>query len=410
MSDPIFILGGAQTDFSRHMAREGLGFVELLGEVAGGALHDARLDERDIGSLHVGNFAGERFCDQGHLGGLLVQALPGLEGLPSARHEAACASGSVAIQAARAELLAGLVDVSLVVGAEIMRHVPGQQAAEHLAPAAWAPSETEGVPFVWPQMFSDLAELYDERYGLDRQHLVALARLAFDNAKRNPLAQTRRWELPDEKFSTDDAHNPVVAGRVRRHDCSQITDGAAAVVLANEAGASRWCAAHGTSLDRLPRVLGVGHRTARVSFKDKVDASHATPWVFPQVRQCFADALAEAGLASWEDVDLVETHDCFTSTFYMAIDHLGLTPPGESFRAIEEGVIARGGACPFNPSGGLIGLGHPVGATGVRMLLDVARQVGGTAGDTQVEGARRAATLNIGGSTTTVVSFVVGVG
>jgi acetyl-CoA C-acetyltransferase len=410
MSDPIFILGGVQTDFSRHMAREGLGFVDLLGEAVGGALADARVDDGDIGSVHVGNFAGERFCDQGHLGGLVVQARPGLEGLPSARHEAACASGSVAIQAARAELLAGLVDVSLVVGAEIMRNVPGPQAAEHLAPAAWAPSETEGVPFVWPQMFSDLAEVYEARYGLQREHLVALAKQAFANAKRNPLAQTRRWALPDEKFSTDDEHNPVVAGLVRRHDCSQITDGAAAVVLASRAGAERWCAAHDRALDTLPRILGVGHRTTRVSFKDKIQASEGAPHVFPQVRQTFVDALTNAGLSSWRDIDLVETHDCFTSTFYMAIDHLGLTPPGESWRAIEEGVVGPDGACPFNPSGGLIGLGHPVGATGVRMLLDAARQVGGAAGDTQVDGARRAATMNIGGSTTTAVSFVVGVG
>ena len=117
--------------------------------------------------------------------------------------------------------------------------------------------------------------------------------------------------------------------------------------------------------------------------------------------------LADAGLGSWRDLDLVETHDCFTSTFYMAIDHFGLTPPGQSFRAIEDGTIARGGACPFNPSGGLIGLGHPVGATGVRMVWDLARQVSGRAGDCQVEGARRGASLNIGGSATTSVSVVV---
>ena len=121
-------------------------------------------------------------------------------------------------------------------------------------------------------------------------------------------------------------------------------------------------------------------------------------------------ALRSAGIAGPAGLDGIETHDCFTSTEYMAIDHFGLTPPGQSWRAVEDGSIALGGACPVNASGGLIGGGHPVGATGARMLLDACRQVTGTAGAYQIEGARRVATLNIGGSLGTVVSFVVGVG
>jgi len=107
------------------------------------------------------------------------------------------------------------------------------------------------------------------------------------------------------------------------------------------------------------------------------------------------------------DLQGIETHDCFSPTEYMAIDHFGITPPGESWRAVETGDIRIDGRIPVNPSGGLIGVGHPVGATGVRMLNDAARQVTGSAGDCQVEGARRFGTLNIGGSATTVVSFVV---
>lgn len=404
---PVYVLGGYQSDFGRHWTREGLGLIDLIDETVREALLDARLDAEQVGSIHVGNFAGERFVDQGHLGGLVVEACRALEGRPSARHEAACASGSVALLAARAELLAGLQEVSLVLGVELMRNVSGYDAAQHLAPAAWAPRETEGVAFVWPQVFSDLAEVYDQRYGLERAHLVALAELAFENAKRNPKAQTRRWSFKPSAFAENDLDNPVIAGRVRRHDCSQITDGAAALLLASEDYAKRWAALRGLELDELPRIAGVGHRTARISFRGKLEDSAEQPYVFPQVQRCVADALASAGLGSWEQLDLVETHDCFTSTFYMAIDHFGLTPPGQSFRAIDDGTIARGGACPFNPSGGLIGLGHPVGATGVRMVLDASRQVCGGAGDYQVEGAKRAATLNIGGSATTAVSFVV---
>lgn len=413
MRRPVYILGGHQTDFARHWTREGLGLFELLDEAVHGALSDAKTPAEEVGGIHVGNFAGERFADQGQLGGLVVEACRALEGRPSARHEAACASGSVALAAARAELLAGIHELCLVVGVELMRNVPGKLAAQHLAPAAWAPSETEGVAFVWPQVFSDLAEVYDHRYGLAREHLVALARQAFANAKRNPKAQTRKWTLSEASFAEDDEANPVITGRVRRHDCSQITDGAAALLLASEDYARRWAAREGTSLAELPRIEGFGQRTARISFRGKLADSEGQPHVFPQVRRCIVDALAQAGLEgpeAWRGLDLVETHDCFTSTFYMAIDHFGLTPPGQSFRAIEDGTVAFDGACPFNPSGGLIGLGHPVGATGVRMVLDAARQVSGHAGDCQVEGARRAATLNIGGSATTSVCFVVAKG
>jgi acetyl-CoA C-acetyltransferase len=139
-----------------------------------------------------------------------------------------------------------------------------------------------------------------------------------------------------------------------------------------------------------------------------VRASEGQPYVFPQVRRAILDARERAGVADISEIQAVETHDCFTTTEYMAIEHLGLTKPGEAWKAIEDDSIAIGGRLPINPSGGLIGLGHPVGATGVRMTLDAYKQVTGRAGDYQVEGARNVQTLNIGGSTTTTVSFLIG--
>ncbi len=127
----------------------------------------------------------------------------------------------------------------------------------------------------------------------------------------------------------------------------------------------------------------------------------------PHVRGAIVDAFDRAGIASVDDLDMIETHDCMTPSEYLAIDHFGITEPGESWKAIESGVLERDGSMPVNPGGGLIGGGHPVGATGIRMLLDATRQVSGTAPGYQVPGARRAATLNIGGSTATTVSFVV---
>ena len=125
------------------------------------------------------------------------------------------------------------------------------------------------------------------------------------------------------------------------------------------------------------------------------------------VRRAIIDAHDRAGIAGIDDVDCVETHDCMTPSEYLAIDHMGITGPGESWKAIEDGRIRRDGSIPVNPGGGLIGGGHPVGATGARMLLDAAKQVSDTAGTYQVGGAQRAQTLNIGGSTATTVSFVV---
>jgi acetyl-CoA C-acetyltransferase len=142
---------------------------------------------------------------------------------------------------------------------------------------------------------------------------------------------------------------------------------------------------------------------------EKLQHSAGGEYVMPHVRRAITDAFSRAGIADVSEIDGIETHDCFTPSEYMAIDHFGITAPGESWKAIEEGVIERNGATPINASGGLIGGGHPVGATGVRMVLDASRQVTGTAGETQVDGARTYATLNIGGSTTTTVSFVIAV-
>jgi len=332
---------------------------------------------------------------------------PALWGVPAARHEAACASGSMAVLAAMAELEAGRCDVALVLGVEQERNVPPEQAARFLGAAAWVGHEGEGARYLWPHMFSRLGDAYAERWGLDRRHLVAISRKNLDNARRNPRAQTRGWTIGDATFAEADATNPVIEGRLRRADCAQVTDGGAAIVLASDRYAAGWARARERSLARTAQLLGWGHRTAGLPLDQKLARADARGLLFPHVAAAFADATRRAGTAL-DAIDGLEVHDCFTTTEYMAIDHLGLTPPGQSWRAIEDGRTALGGALPVNPSGGLIGGGHPVGATGVRMVLDAALQVTGRAGDYQVAGARTFATLNLGGSATTVASFVVG--
>jgi acetyl-CoA C-acetyltransferase len=291
----------------------------------------------------------------------------------------------------------------------MMRNVPGQKAAENLGSAAWAGHEFQDATFLWPRAFSDLGEEYERRFGLKYEHLAQIAENNFANGKRNPNAQTRDWAFNDKSFTKDDQANPVVEGMIRKNDCGQVTDGAAVVFLASEKRADEYAAKRGIPLESLPQIKGWGHRSAPISYDRKLRNSEGQPFIFPQVKRAIDDARARAGVSDLAQLDAVETHDCFTTTEYMAIEHLGLTEPGKAWQAIEDGSIAMGGRLPINPSGGLIGCGHPVGATGVRMTLDAFKQVTGTAGAYQVEGAKTVQTLNIGGSTTTTVSLVVGV-
>jgi acetyl-CoA C-acetyltransferase len=407
----VFFLGGAQTDFSRNVAREGKELADLVREVTLGALADASLDASAIESIHVGNAFGELFTGQAQMGALPATVIPELDGVPAARHEGACASGSLAILAAMAEIEAGRYDCVLVVGAEQERNVPGEIAARHLGSAAWIGHEAEDARYVWPHMFSELTNAIEarSRRGPTRQHLAAIAKKNFANGKRNPFAQTRGWTFGASAFEDDDEANPIVTGRVRRQDCGQVTDGAAAIVLASAAFAAMHAKRTHVGIDTMPRVLGWGHRTSSLSLAAKLSRSEGQPYLLPHLRHAVTDAYRRAGIADAFGLHGIETHDCFSVTEYLALDHLGITPPGEAHRAIEEGTCEASGRLPVNPSGGLIGLGHPVGATGVRMALDACRQVSGRAGATQVEGAKRFGTLNIGGSCTTVVSFVWGV-
>jgi acetyl-CoA C-acetyltransferase len=161
-------------------------------------------------------------------------------------------------------------------------------------------------------------------------------------------------------------------------------------------------------LPTIPSIQGWGHTTAPIEFTTKVKDSKGGDYVLPWTRKAITDAYGRAGIKDCWGLDAIETHDCFTTSEYMAIDHFGLTEPGKSWQAIEEGVIEIDGKLPINPSGGLIGCGHPVGATGARQLLDAYKQVTDSAGNYQIDNARRVATLNIGGSATTNVCFIVG--
>ncbi|MEZ5961542.1 MAG: acetyl-CoA acetyltransferase [Hyphomonadaceae bacterium] len=403
----IYLLGGHQTDFARVWSREGLDFTDMMREAIDGALAATNLDASDIDAIHVGNAFGELYRNQGHLAAMVAQVKPEFYGKPAMRHEAACASSSIAVLTATAEIEAGRYDCVLILGVEEEKNLPGDDASKVQNAASWQGHEGIDCKFMWPAVFGRIAQEYDERYGLDRRHLNRISEINRTNAMRNPLAQTRKWRFDPEAFTDNDELNPVIEPGTRRQDCGQITDGAVAIIVASDRFIENYATKRGAKPSDFPQITGWGHANAGIRFLDKIERSKGQDYIFPHVRKAITDAWKRADLPGVAALSGIELHDCFTSTEYMAIDHFGLTAPGQSWRAIEDGVINIGGACPVNASGGLIGVGHPVGATGVRMLLDAGRQVTGTAGDYQVEGARTYQTLNIGGSLGTVVSFVV---
>ncbi len=409
-NNAVYILGGYQTDFARNWARENKHIAAMMREAYQGSIDSAKINPADIKAAFIGNFAGELYCMQGHLGPFFVDFDSRFAGLPTMRFEAACASGSMALLSAMAHIEAGIYDLICVIGVEMMKSVDSAKGGDFLGTAAWYEKECVGIEFPFPKLFGKLGDEYDNRYRLDDKYLARIAEINYSNAKNNPNAQTRDWFMSFDHACALGKYNSIISGRIKVTDCSQITDGAVCLYLASPQFAAKHAASRGLKIEALPRIAGWGHTTAPMEFAAKINHSSQDEYVLPMTRKAITDAFGRAGIKDCWDLDVIETHDCFTTSEYMAIDHFGLTKPGESWKAIEEGVIEKNGKLPINPSGGLIGCGHPVGATGVRQLLDAYKQVTGTAGDYQVAGAKRVATLNIGGSATTNVCFIVGLG
>ena len=291
----VWILGGYQSDFARNLTREGLDFADLTAEVVDNTLSAAKVDATAIEVVHVANAFGEMFARQGHLGAMPASVNDGLWDTPAARHEAACASGSVATLAALSDLRSGAYRTALVVGVELEKTVPGDTAAQHLGAAAWTGHEGAEAKFMWPYMFDRVADEYDRRYGLDDAHLRAIAQLNFANARANPNAQTREWTVPDP-LAADDA-NPPIEGRLRRFDCSQMTDGGAGIVLVTD----DYLRDHPDARP-IGRIDGWGHRTVGLGLQQKLDRAADDPYVLPHVRSAVLDALDRARV-TLDDVD-----------------------------------------------------------------------------------------------------------
>ncbi len=350
----------------------------LIADVAVKAIRDAGLEPAEIGAIMLGHFGG--FAKQGFPASLALVD-PALRFRPATRVENACASGSAAIRAGLNEIAARESRFVLVVGAEKMTGAPGAVIGDVLLNASYRKEEddTEGG---FAGIFGRIAQLYFQRYG-DRSE--ALARIAGKNHRNgalNPYAQLRK-DLGFQFCNTVSEKNPIVAGPLRRTDCSLVSDGAAAVVL--------------TDTETALRMKKAVHIRACTQANDYLPMSKRDIVAFEGCAEAWRLAHQAAG-TTLGDLDLVETHDCFTIAELIEYEAMGLAAPGEGCRAIEEGWVEKGGRLPVNPSGGLKSKGHPVGATGVSMHVMAALQLTGEAEGMQVQDAALAGIYNMGGA------------
>src|ERR1700719_2362892 len=358
----------------------------LIVKAATEAIAHAGIEPRDVDVIYVGNMNGGCVRQECH-SSLALQTHPDLRFKPATRVENACATGSAAIHMGLNTLAAGKGRLVLVVGVEKMTEVSGAEVNDLLLRASYRKEEDQ-IEGGFAGIFGQIAQKYFQRYGDQSDALARIAAKNHKNGVANPLAQMRR-DLGYEFCRTVSDKNPLVAGPLKRTDCSLLSDGAAAVVLADTQTA-------------LSLGKAVAFRAAE-QVNDFLPMSRRDILAFDGPALAWKKALAAArlGLA---DLDLGETHDCFTIAELIEYEAMGLVPPGEGARAILEGWTEKDGRLPVNPSGGLKSKGHPIGATGVSMHVLAAMQVTGQAGDMQIPGAALAGILNMGGAA--VANFV----
>ncbi len=411
----VYILGGSQTDFERNWSKEGKSVLALLREVIDETLYNVSMTYADINDyknknrigVFIGNFVAEYYINQGHLGSLLTEVNEAFYGIPSARYEAACASGSVAIDAAYSKIKSDEYDVAIVLGFELMKTVDAKTGGDFLGRASYYSKEAKGVDYPFPKLFGRLVDEYLNKYPETEEKMMealsVISEKNYTNAKRNNNSQTRKWFMDLGQASQRGTKtNPIIGGKLAISDCSQVTDGAACLVLCSEKIKNEKYL-----YNNKPIIKGYGHRVAPLSFDKKIKESKNNEYILPWTRQAVLDAYEKSGL-NVNDIDFFETHDCFTSSEYAAISAFGLSKPGEEYKVILNGDTGFNGKSPVNPSGGLIGCGHPVGATGVRMMLDMYKQLTNNADSYQVSDVKNGLMLNIGGSATTNYVFIVG--
>jgi len=371
------IIGWAHTPFGR---LEGETVESLIVRVANAALADAGVGAKEVDEMVLGHFnAG--FSAQDFTAALMLQAAPELRFRRATRVENACATGSAAVHQGIKAIAARQARVALIVGVEQMTTTPAPEIGRNLLKASYVREEAE-IDGGFAGIFGKIAGLYFQRHGDQSDALATIAAKNHKNGVANPFAQMRK-DLGYAFCRAESEKNPIVAGPLKRTDCSLVSDGAAAVVLADVETA-------------LAMNKAVVFRAAAHA-QDFLPMSKRDVLKFEGCARAWADALAAARI-TLRDLSLVETHDCFTIAELIEYEAMGLVPEGQGARAVAEGVTQKDGRLPVNPSGGLKAKGHPIGATGVSMHALAAMQLTGSAGDMQVKNARLAGIFNMGGA------------
>ncbi len=376
------IVGWAHTKFGK-LDDETL--ESLIARVAREAIESAGIRPKEIDAIYVGNFGG--FEKQGFPAAFALMAHPDLRFRPATRVENACATGSAAIHAAANTIGSHAARFVLVVGAEKMTVAPSADIGDILLNASYRREEGD-TPGGFAGIFGRIAELYFQRYGDKSEALAMIAAKNHANGAANPYAHVQK-DLGFDFCNTVSDKNPLVAGPLRRTDCSLVSDGAAAIVMSDTETAIRF-----------PKAI---HIRAAAHVQDFMPMSQRDVLAFEGCEMAWKKAHAMAG-TDLSDISFVETHDCFTIAELIEYEAMGLTPRGEGHRAIAEGWTAKEGKLPINPSGGLKSKGHPIGATGVSMHVMAALQLEGLAGGMQVKNASLAGVFNMGG--TAVANYV----
>jgi acetyl-CoA C-acetyltransferase len=371
------IVGWAHSEFGKSADED---TEALMASVVPDALAHAGLGPEDVDGIFVG-VMNNGFSKQDFQGALVGMGFPALGQVPAVRLENACATGSAALYTAADFIAAGRGRIALVVGAEKMTAIPTSDVGDILLGASYRKEEAE-IEAGFAGIFGRIADLYFQRYGDRSEELAMIAAKNHANGMHNPYAHMRKPF--DAAFcNTVSEKNPRVAGPLRRTDCSLVSDGAAAIVLADAEVA-----------EGLARAIRF---RARSHANDVMAISRRDVLQFDGARRAWKGALEQAG-ATLDDLSLVETHDCFTIAELIEYEAMGLAAPGQGHRVVRDGTTAKGGRLPVNPSGGLKSKGHPIGATGVSMHVMAAMQLTEDAGEMQVPGAKLAGVFNMGGT------------
>lgn len=372
------ITGWAHSRFGKH---EGEDIESLIVKVAANALKDAGLAPAEIDEIYLGTFNGG-FVRQDFPSSLVLQLGPALRFKPSTRVENACATGSAAIHQGLNAIAAHRARRVLVVGVEKMSEISGPQVGDILIRAAYL-KEEGNIEGGFAGVFGRIAQAYFQRYGDQSDALARIAAKNHKNGAANPLAQIRK-DLGYDFCRTVSEKNPIVAGPLRRTDCSLVSDGAAALVL--------------TDLDT---ALASGGKAvvfrAAEQVNDFLPMSKRDITSFEGPAEAWRRALKSARIGI-DDLSCAEVHDCFTIAELMIYEAMGLAKQGEGARLIEDGTVEKTGRLPINASGGLKAKGHPIGATGVSMHVLQSMQLTETAGDIQVKNPSLAGVFNMGGA------------